>query len=270
MGSRDKIKSITIGSFDGMHLAHQELLSKADAVVVIERGGGYLTPGKMRCEHTDKPCIFYYFDEIRALDPAEFVDKLCHDFPNLEKIVVGYDFFFGRERAGSAQTLDSIFDGTVEVVQEIKNSGVSVHSRTIKELLKNGDITVANRLLGRRYQILGRPVKGQGVGKKELVPTINMHIEGYQLPKDGVYVTQTLLDGNWYKSVTFIGNRATTDGEFAIESYLIDQEIAKPDETITTQFIARIRDNQKFDSLSMLKKAIKADISYAKECHDER
>ena len=270
MDNRDKIKSITIGSFDGMHLAHQKLASLADAVVVIERGGGYLTPGKMRCRYIDKPCLFYYFDDIRALSPLEFVDKLCNDFPNINKIVVGYDFCFGKGRSGDVQTLNDIFNGTVEVVKEIKNEGISIHSRTIKELLKSGDLKTVKRLLGRQYQVIGVPIRGQGVGSKELVPTINMRIEQYQLPKDGVYATKTFLDGHWHKSVTFIGNRVTTDGKFAIESHVINQEISQPDDTVTTEFIARIRDNQKFGSFTMLKKAIKADISHAKECCDER
>ncbi len=88
----NNIKSITIGSFDGIHIGHQVLINQAQAVVIIERNGGYLTAGYRRSNYIEKPCFFYHFKKIYQLSAKEFVEKISIDFPKLETIVVGYDF----------------------------------------------------------------------------------------------------------------------------------------------------------------------------------
>ena len=108
MQLRNEIKSIAIGSFDGIHLGHQALIDKVDALVIIERNGGYLTPGYKRSFFTSKVCCFYHFDKIKSLTPEAFVHKLEVDFPALETIIVGYDFHFGKNKAGNAQILKKI------------------------------------------------------------------------------------------------------------------------------------------------------------------
>jgi riboflavin kinase/FMN adenylyltransferase len=258
------IKSIAIGSFDGIHLAHQQLIKRVDALVIIERNGGYLTPGYKRTHYTDKACYFYHFEKVRALTPEAFVEKLCSDFPNLEKIVVGYDFHFGKEKAGNAALLSSLFSKEVEIVNEVKIEGISIHSRTIKNYLKEGNVMMANRLLGRTYEIDGFVVPGQGLGAKELVPTINVNVRQYQLPLEGVYATSTKIEGVWYDSVSFLGHRVTTDGSFAVESHILDRDIRELGEEITIVFQRRIRANQKFDTLEALKRQIVLDMEEAR------
>ena len=81
MSYKNSITSIAIGSFDGIHLAHQQLIDKVDALVIIERNGGYLTPGYKRSLYTDKECYFYHFEKVRDLSPEAFVAKLNTDFP---------------------------------------------------------------------------------------------------------------------------------------------------------------------------------------------
>jgi len=259
------IKSIAIGSFDGMHIAHQTLAKRVDALVVIERNGGYLTPGFKRANFTCKICCFYHFDVIRSLSPEAFVQKLQTDFPQLKKIVVGYDFAFGKAKAGSAKTLAKLFDGEVEIVQEVSMESVSVHSRTIKAYLIEGNIATANKLLGRNYSIEGVVVSGQGLGKKELVATLNLHIKEYQLPLEGVYVTRTKIKDEWLDSVSFLGHRVSTDGSFAVETHILEREIDEILGKIEIEFVDFIRANQKFESLEALKKQIFDDIKKAKE-----
>jgi len=259
------IKSIAIGSFDGMHLAHQALIARAEAVAVIERGGGYLTPGYKRTMFTDRPCYFYLFEKIRDLTPEDFVALLREDFPSLEKIVVGYDFAFGRGKAADASMLRRLFEGEVEIVDEVKIEGISVHSRTIKAFLKEGNIAKANLLLGRSYRIEGSVIRGQGLGATSLVPTLNLKVASYQLPAEGVYVTRTYIGGECYDSVSFIGHRVSTDGSFAVETHLIDEEIETPRGSVGISFVERLRPNQKFDSLDALKAQIQKDIANAKK-----
>ena len=248
-----------------MHIAHQTLADKVDALVIIERNGGYLTPGYKRANFTSKVCCFYHFDVIKGLTPEAFVQRLKTDFPQLATIVVGYDFAFGKDKAGTAQTLRTLFDGKVEIVQEVSVEGVSVHSRTIKAYLREGNIAMANRLLGRSYVIDGEVVSGQGLGKKELVPTLNLDVKAYQLPLEGVYATRTKVKGEWLPSVSFLGHRVTTDDSFAVETHILEHDIGEVKGKVKMEFVDFIRANQKFESLEALKEQIEDDIVQAKE-----
>ncbi len=265
MKYNNQIKSIAIGSFDGLHLGHQALISQADMVVAIERNSGYLTPGFKRSFYTKKPITIYHFEKIRSLTPEAFIAKLYNDFPQLEKIIVGYDFHFGRDKSGDGAYLQEIFEGEVIIVDQVTLEGIPVHSRTIKQLLREGDICLANRLLGRSYRIDGAIIRGQGLGSKALVPTLNLDIDHYQLPLEGVYATHTLVNGLWMKSISFLGHRVTTDGSFAVETHILDQTITTPTTDIWIEFEGFIRENRKFDTLDTLKTQIDEDIHWAKE-----
>ena len=264
------IQSIAIGSFDGIHIAHQALIKKAEALVIIERNGGYLTPGYKRANFTDRICCFYHFDVIKGLTPEAFIETLQTDFPQLQTIVVGYDFGFGKNKAGNAQTLQRLFTGRVEVVDEVSIEGVSVHSRTIKSYLREGNIVMANLLLGRRYSIEGVVVSGQGLGKKELVPTLNLNVQEYQLPLEGVYATRTKIKGEWFFSVSFLGHRVTTDNSFAVETHILEHDIGEVKGKVEMEFVDFIRTNQKFESLEALRVQIEDDIMNAKKVDNAR
>jgi len=262
----NKIRSIAIGSFDGLHIAHQKLIEQVEAIVIIERNGGYLTPGYKRALYTDKVCCFYHFDKIKSLSAEAFVAHLKEDFPHLNKIVVGYDFAFGKDKMGDAAYLQALFEGEVLIVKEVCFEGIAIHSRTIKHYLRKGELSMANALLGRLYQIDGEVIKGQGLGKKSLVPTLNLQVEAYQLPLEGVYATRTKIDGVWLDSVSFLGHRITTDGSFAVETHLIDTEKENVNGQVWIAFVSFLRPNQKFETLGALKTQIVEDIENAKNC----
>ncbi|MDQ7047259.1 MAG: bifunctional riboflavin kinase/FAD synthetase [Sulfurovum sp.] len=264
MKFNNNIKSIAIGSFDGMHIAHKTLIDEADAIVIIERNGGYLTPGYKRAGFSDKMCCFYHFDVIKDFTPKEFVAKLNADFPNLEKIVVGYDFHFGKKKAGNVEVLRVLCDKEVLVIEEVSIEGISVHSRTIKTYIREGNIAMANTLLGREYSIEGGVVSGQGLGKKELVPTLNLNVQAYQLPTQGVYVTRTKVRGEWLDSVSFLGHRVTTDGSYAIETHILEKDIGAVQGMVALSFVGFLRTNKKFENLEALKVQIEEDIKRAK------
>lgn len=265
MQFHNDIKRIAIGSFDGMHVAHQVLAEKVDALVIIERNGGYLTPGYKRSWYTSKVCCFYHFDVIRSLTPEAFVYMLITDFPALETIVVGYDFHFGKDKAGNAGMMHTLSDKEVVIVDEVSYEGVAIHSRTIKTFLREGKIEMANRFLGRTYCIEGEVIPGQGLGKKALVPTLNLAVQEYQLPMEGVYATRTCVEGEWMNSVSFLGHRVTTDDSYAVESHILDKEIGTVEGALALEFVGFIRPNKKFDSLDALKKQILDDIGSAKK-----
>ena len=260
------IRSIAIGSFDGMHVAHRELTALADAVAVIERfGPARLTPGYKRGWYCDKPLSFYLFDRIRHLSAEGFIEKLREDFPRLEKIVVGYDFRFGRDRQGTARMLERLFDGEVVVISEVTVGGISVHSRTIREYLRQGDLAQANRMLGRAYAIDGEAIRGQGLGRREFVPTINLKVEGYQLPAEGVYAGYTQAEGRRHPSVIFLGHRRSTDGSFAVETHLLGVKDATPAPRLSLEFVDFLRFNQRFENRGALKRQILLDIAAAEQ-----
>ena len=151
------------------------------------------------------------------------------------------------------------------VIDEVKVKEESVHSRTIRKKLSHGDIKTANSLLGHNYTISGNLISGQGIGAKELVATINLHVRDYILPKEGVYTTLTRIDDeeHFHPSVTFIGHRVSTDGTFAVETHILDGEITC-NKNATISFVDFIRGNLKFDTLDELKKQIEKDIYIAK------
>jgi riboflavin kinase/FMN adenylyltransferase len=260
--SKNSITSLALGGFDGLHVAHQCLIESLDdngALLVINKGYATLTP--RREAFTDLPVFYYDLMTIKELSPEAFIDKVCREFSALERIVVGYDFRFGKGRSGSIEFLQIYFKGEVRVIDEVLIDGISIHSQTIREYVSEGKIEQANSFLGRDYLIQGRQIRGQGLGSKELVPTINIDSRGYTLPKEGVYVTIT----NGHKSITFIGKRASSDGEFAIETHLLESfdEV----ESHTIEFLEFVRENRKFDSFEALKKQIEEDIRYARERH---
>lgn len=263
-----KVDSVAIGGFDGMHIGHQRLfeeLGKHGAIVVIETGYANLTPGNEREHYTHYPIVYYSLEDIRHMNGEEFVNMLKQRFPLLRKIVVGYDFHFGKNRRHSHANLHELFKGDIRVIEQVCLDNDSVHSHKIRNKIQIGDISGANRFLGHNYTIKGSVVKGQGIGKTELVPTINLECKGYLLPYEGVYAAFTRIDNeeHFHPSVVFVGHRLTTDGSYAVESHILGESIASCT-TASVSFVKFLRKNQKFESMNALKEAIKNDIASAK------
>ncbi len=265
------VEAIAIGGFDGMHEGHQHLfaeLGEQGAIVVIETGYANLTPGREREHFTHHPVVYVPLDEIRTLDDTGFLAYLCKRFPKLARIVVGYDFRFGKDRRFSHEELAKGFSGEVKVIDEVTIGGDSVHSHKIRAKLIIGDVEGANRFLGHNYTVRGEAVRGQGIGQTELVPTINMLTHGFLLPKEGVYATLARIDDeeHYRPAVSFVGHRVTTDGSFAVETHILDDTLQKC-HRIDVGFLSRIRDNQQFKSLQDLKLQITRDIIAARKAH---
>ncbi len=265
---KDKIESVAIGGFDGLHKAHQHLISHLSSfgiLIVIEKKLPFaLTPDFVRCKYSSYPCAFLDFDSIKNNTASEFITFLKKEFPSLKKIVVGYDFRFGRDRKGDTKLLQELFEGEVVVVQEQVVDGISIHSKEIKEMLCCSKVELANKLLGRVYEISGDVISGQGVGKKDLYATFNIKTGRFFLPKEGVYITKTKINSNWFPSVSFIGNRVSTDGKFSVETHILDKENFDEVKTLDISFYKFIRENRKFDSLDLLKNQIARDIAQTK------
>ena len=265
--SKSDITSIAIGGFDGIHLGHQALIDKLDingALLVIDKGNSNITPKNYRKNFVISPIYYYQIQNIKHLMPQEFMNLLKSDFPKLRKIIVGYDFRFGKNRSCNFECFRKNFD-EVEIVEEVKLNSISIHSKEIREAIKQGDMTLSKDFLGRNYSIEGEQIEGQGVGKKSLFATINLTIKEFLLPKNGVYASITKLNNQKYNSITFVGIRESTDNNFAIETHLLDLNDIDIESKIDVEFVSFLRKNQKFNSLETLKKQIKIDIEKAKE-----
>lgn len=265
--TKDNISAIAIGNFDGVHLGHKELLKRLDrhgALVVIDNNKANLTPGFERAKYSHYPCFLYDFNKVKSLSAEEFIALLKRDFKGLKKIVVGFDFRFGKNRAWDKDDLVRLFNGEVEVVDEVCIDEISVHSSAIREFIKDGDIKMANKLLGREYQVKGEIISGQGLGSKKLVPTLNFDIKNYLLPRAGVYVGRVKIAQKSFGAVVFIGNRLSTDENFSVEAHILDKNLTNAPKHAAISFISRLRDNIKFSDLDALKAQIKEDILKAK------
>lgn len=269
MINKNKITTIAIGGFDGMHLAHQELFKKLGldgGIIVICTGYANLTFKTHRAKHTNLPLFYYPLESIKHLSGEEFILALQEEFPNLKKIVVGYDFHFGYKALQDTVDLKRIFDGEVVVVEEHSIDGVAIHSRVIREYLRSGKIEEANKFLGYKYTLEGYCIKGQGLGKKQFVPTLNLEVKEFLIPDEGIYATRTKFNAKVYDSVSFIGHRFTTDGEFACETHILDESFEnETPHLVEIEFYTKLRDNKKFEEYTELKAQILEDIVMAKE-----
>ena len=223
--AREEVHAVAIGNFDGMHLGHQKLfenLGDHGAIIVVLTGiGSKLTPFAFRSAFTQKKIFYCELSKIKNLSGGEFIELLGQNFINLQKIVVGEDFRFGRDRACGVEFLQREFRGQTCVVGEFCLGGSGVHSSRIKELLSRGQCEAAAELLGRDYELCGRIVRGQGRGAREFVATLNLEPGWFFIPKSGVYATVTSVCGAEHKSVSFVGERLSTDGVFALETHIL-------------------------------------------------
>ena len=240
---------LAIGGFDGVHFAHQKLISLSDEVLIIDKNST-LTPYNTRCEYIKKPCHFYNLDNIKHLSYLEFIKEIKTKF-NPKEIIIGYDFKFGKDRLGTPNELKKHFK--VSIIDEIKINNISVHSKTIRSFIKNAQIKQANIFLNHTYKIKASQIKGQGIGAKKLLATINFKpIFNYLIPKNGVYLSLI----NKIPAITFIGIRST-DNNFSIESHLLDN--FKHSKIYDIEFVDFLRENKIFNSIDELKKAIISD-----------
>ena len=281
-----QITSLAIGKFDGIHLGHRkllELLGDRGAVLIIDKvieqnlishnpsvqNQGFLTSLQDRLNRLPN-AYFVELASVAYMSGEEFVATLLESLPSLETIIVGYDFRFGRDRIYGADDLGHLCEIRQSsqgraiqaiIVPKVCYGEIPLHASVIKDFVRHGDIAVANAMLGWCYSVSGEVVRGQGIASKELFPTINIRAQGYVLPASGVYATR--VDGKM--AVSFFGHRVSTDGEYAIESHIIDSEITQVPERLTIQMYKKIRENRRFDSLQELKTQIECDIKQVRE-----
>lgn len=285
--------AIAIGNFDGVHLAHRQLIEKAISIAknnkltsavltfnphpagVLSSTSGItlIQTLDQRLEQIgnlgiDVAIIEEFSVNLAKLSPMDFVERIIADNLGAKYIIVGYDFTFGYKRSADVEILKTLcnkFKIHVDVVSPIFLDDTLISSTNIRRALFSGHIEVASRLLGRPYVIEGKVVKGRGVGKKRLVPTANIEPINELIPRDGIYATRTILINKTITSVTSIGNNPTfPDSSFAVEVHNIDWSGDLIGQTIQIEFLSRLRSQKTFASIEDLKKQILEDIEEAK------
>jgi riboflavin kinase / FMN adenylyltransferase len=279
---------VTIGNFDGVHLAHQTLLRR---VVEVARPQGLqaaaitfephpikilspdhapklLTPLPRKVEliaatGIDLLVVLPFTRELARQSPLEFVRRALLDPLHASSVHVGPNFRFGYRQSGDTEVLEELGNQEgfrVEVVPMLVIRGDRVSSTRIRELLAEGHVHKANRLLGRPFSARGPIVAGMGVGRKHTVPTLNLAPIEEQLPKVGVYVTHTVLAGVAHDSVTNVGFKPTFgDHRLTVETFLLDFSGQIDESDMEIKFLYRLRDEMKFQNPAILKVQIQED-----------
>ncbi|MGB5271003.1 MAG: riboflavin biosynthesis protein RibF, partial [Eudoraea sp.] len=197
--------------------------------------------------------------EFSRISSTEFVRDILVNELKAKKIIIGYDHRFGRNRNANIQDLfafGNTFNFEVEEIAAQEIDDVSVSSTKIRNALIDGDIKTANEYLGYNYMLTGDVKKGKGLGRQLNFPTANLFIkEKYKLiPKNGVYVVKSILNGKLFYGMMNIGFNPTVDGSTkSIEIHFFDFNSDLYGQNIQVDIIERIRDEHKFKSLEELK-----------------
>ena len=288
----DTRTSLTIGNFDGIHLGHRRILqdlvntarhSSTHSVVMTfsphpleillpEKAPRLITPSNEKIalieqSNVDILLVLCFDLELSLLSGESFVKQILSAKLQVKHMFVGQNFVFGYRRSGDVallQRLSRELDYAVHVIPEVTVRGSRVSSTWIRELIQSGRISLANRLLGRYYNISGRIVAGQGIGRKFLFPTLNLHSHNELIPKPGVYVTLSTLGDKEYPSVTNVGWRPTFSGkDLTVESHLLQTELCGTPGSMELAFLHRLRDEYKFSSIEALRTQIEKDCQRA-------
>jgi riboflavin kinase/FMN adenylyltransferase len=204
------------------------------------------------------------------MTPLEFAEQVLVRGLHAREVHEGFNFHFGHRAQGNVERLAEIgreFGFDVKIYPAMTIRGEVVSSSRIRELLAAGDASRARHLLGRVFGIYSTPGRGRGYGQKYTVPTINLSRYDEMIPRNGVYITRTRVNGETFDSVTNVGVRPTfgTDS-FAIESHLLNfHPISLTAQTeVELCFLRRVRDEQKFPSVEALREQIGHDVGRAK------
>lgn len=289
--------SLALGNFDGVHIGHQKLIR---SMIETANKSGF-QPSMMIFENHTKSFVFkngprlissndqknrfleklgvktlytmVFDDEIMTLSPEEFVTSILYEKLNCRAITVGPDYRFGYKAQGNVDQLISLsreLGIKTDIIQPVYHNDILVSSTRVREHLTDGEILEANTLLGRPFSVIGEVIHGKGLGKKLGVPTANIRpMDKYVIPKKGIYMTYTVIDGKTYPSATNIGVNPTFDEvDLKIENHIIGFDDEIYGKQIEIFFLEYIRPEKKFDSVEDLKSRMNEDIRYVKQKSD--
>ena len=279
---------VTIGKFDGLHKGHKVLIKKTvdyakknnmKSVVFTfsNHPANFFESEKVRKIITNKDkintmkdlgvdiVINLPFDEFMTkISAIDFVEKILVKKLNAKKIYVGHDFTFARNKEGDAILLKALggeYDFDVDIVKPIKINNIRVSSTYIRNLLAQGKVESVKEYLGSNYIVEGVVIGGKQIGRTMGFPTANLKFkENLILPRSGIYATKVYIGDKVYMGATNIGFNPTVRVEkLSIETHILQFNEDIYGKTIKIEFLERIRDEKKFNSLDELKQQLKKD-----------
>jgi riboflavin kinase/FMN adenylyltransferase len=208
--------------------------------------------------------------KFAAISARDFVQNILVDHLGIKEIVVGYDYVFGHKREGNINLLKEMgrqFNFRVHQVGPVYVEKRLVSSTSIRNLITEGNVSEAKRLLGRNYQIRGEVIRGSNRGGPLLgFPTANLKLVDELIPKEGVYVVTVDLKGKIYQGLTNIGYNPTfKDKTLSVETHILDLPTNILKQRIKVNFLSRLRDEITFASAKELSQQISRDIRQARE-----
>ena len=284
----------TIGNYDGVHCGHQHMIAalraKADALgvpaVVItfeptprEFFAGPAAPSRLTrlreklqalaLYGVDRVVVLRFDRRMQAMGADEFVQRLLVEGLGVRHMVVGHDFHFARRREGTIDTLRAAGAAngfTVEEVGQFLLEGERVSSSLVREALNRGDLARATRLLGRPYRMAGRVRLGKRLGRTLGYPTANLALQRKVVPLWGIFAVRVSGAGLvGYPAVSSLGTRPTVNGtDPLLEVHLFDFDGDLYGQHLDVDFVARLRDEQKFESLDALVAQMNRDAAAAR------
>ncbi len=285
---------LTLGVFDGLHLGHQLIMktvveraravSAVPTVITFEphpRAVLHPASAPPLLQTLDQKiealgvsgieqAIVIHFDQAFAQIRAEdFLRHVVRERLQAKEVYLGRGFFFGHNREGNIDLLRSASQRLgffADEVPEVRLRGTRIGSTRIRELLQQGRVNLARRMLGRPYGVEGPVVRGAARGTSLGFPTANLRPHNRVIPRAGVYVTATLNAGQWRRSVTNIGVRPTFGDatEPSVETFLLNWSGDLYGDVLRLRFLHRLREEKKFGSVDELKSQIDRDVARAK------
>ena len=289
-----KRTSVTLGNFDGVHLGHQKILQRAIehahaagipsvAITFDPVPKKILQPenappliqtleqrlNKMESHGIENAIVVPFSRPFAQKKPEEFVQHFLIDRLKVRFFVVGEGFSFGHQKQGDLSLLRSLgarCDFEVDAVPEIRDDGTRISSSQIRTYIQEGRMENARRFLGEPFTMTGIVVQGEQLGGKLGIPTANIRFENEIVPARGVYVCKAISSAVTYSAVTNVGLRPTFEGKrLTVEAHLLDFSGNLYGSRLDLQFLHKLREEQKFQSVDELKNQIHRDIANARE-----
>ncbi len=289
-----KATVVTIGTFDGVHLGHRKIIRRLlasaagndlDSVVLTFFPHPRMVLQKdtqiklintiderialLKAAGLDHLVIHPFTQEFSRLTAEEFVKDILVDQLKARKVIIGYDHRFGRNRNANIEDLKAFgkqYHFEVEEISKQDVDDVAVSSTKIRKALLEGDLDRANEYLGYPFMLTGTVSRGKGLGRTFNYPTANLKItEDYKIiPAKGVYVVQSVIKNQTVYGMMSIGTNPTVGGgDLTIETFFFNFEDDLYEQHLEIALLTRIRDEQKFNTIDELIKAMKQDEAFS-------
>jgi riboflavin kinase/FMN adenylyltransferase len=285
---------VTIGNFDGVHMGHRQIFQKLKQAAADLHGESVvitfaphplkvLPSGKdlrlistyeekellLEASGIDYLVVIPFTEQFAALTARKFVSEILVGSIGIKKLIVGYDYAFGRKREGNIRLLRQLgkeYGFAVETLEPIWDGKTIFSSTNIRKMIEEGNVRDVVAPLGRHFSIVGKVVHGHHRGKLLGFPTANLHTEKELIPKNGVYAVKVKIDQEMYNGACNIGPNPTFSGvAIAIEIFIFDFTGDLYEKEMRVYFIQRIRDEMKFPDATALQTAIEADVALCRE-----